>query len=58
VEKTKEGLRFTSIRLHVEATTEAGQEAELARLIQTAEHYCIISGALRLGVELEIDVQV
>jgi len=54
LEKTKEGLRFTSIKLHVEASTDAGRESELTSLIEQAETHCIISNALRLKVELDI----
>lgn len=53
LEKTRDGLRFTSIRLRVEARTDPGQELEMERLIEAAEGYCIISGALKLTVELE-----
>ncbi|MGE5787834.1 MAG: OsmC family protein, partial [Myxococcales bacterium] len=54
LEKTKDGLRFTSIRLHVEASTDTGREGELTSLIEQAETHCIISNALRVKVELEI----
>jgi organic hydroperoxide reductase OsmC/OhrA len=54
LEKTKDGLRFTSIRLRVDASTDAGKEGELSQLIELAETHCIISNALRLKVELEI----
>lgn len=54
LEKTKEGLRLTSIRLRVEASTDAGREGELTSLIELAETQCIISNALGLKVELEI----
>lgn len=57
LEKTKEGLRFTSIRLRVEASTDPGREAELKSLIELAETYCIVSNALKLHVELETTVE-
>ncbi len=56
LEKTKEGLRFTSIRLRVEAATDAGRETELGSLIELAEMHCIVSNALRLKVDLEVTV--
>jgi organic hydroperoxide reductase OsmC/OhrA len=56
LEKTREGLRFTSFRLHVDCTTSPGSEAELSRLVEVAEGYCIVSGALKVEVELESSV--
>lgn len=56
LEKTKDGLRFTSIRLRVDAATDAGKEAELSQLIELAETHCIISNALRLKIELQIGI--
>jgi organic hydroperoxide reductase OsmC/OhrA len=56
LEKTKEGLRFTSIGLHVQAATEKGREKDLETLIRLAETHCIISHALRLEVALEISI--
>jgi organic hydroperoxide reductase OsmC/OhrA len=56
LEKTRDGLRFTSIRLHVEASTDPGREADLEQLIDLAENHCIVSNALRLDVELDAKV--
>jgi len=56
LEKTKEGLRFTSIGLRVDAVTVRGREAELSSLIELAETHCIVSNTLRLKVELEMNV--
>ncbi len=57
LEKTREGLRFTSIRLRVEAATDPGREQDLEHLVGLAETHCIVSNALRLDVELEILVR-
>jgi organic hydroperoxide reductase OsmC/OhrA len=57
VEKTREGLRFTSIRLQVEAATAPGRENDLGQLVALAETHCIVSNVLRLGVELEVQVR-
>lgn len=54
LEKTKEGLRFTSMRLKVEASTDVGREDELAKLIELAETHCIVSNSLGVKVELDI----
>jgi organic hydroperoxide reductase OsmC/OhrA len=54
LEKTRDGLRFTSIRLRVDASTDAGREAELRSVIEAAETHCIVSNALGLKVELEV----
>jgi organic hydroperoxide reductase OsmC/OhrA len=56
LDKTKEGLRFTSIGLHVQASTEKGREKDLEPLIRLAETHCIISNALRLEVALHIAI--
>ncbi len=58
LEKTREGLRFTAIGLRVEGATAPGQEAEMRRLLELAESYCIVSAALRLDVALEVVVSV
>lgn len=57
LEKTKEGIRFTSIQLSVDASTTAGREAELTNLIELAETHCIVSNALRLKVGLDVKVR-
>jgi organic hydroperoxide reductase OsmC/OhrA len=57
LEKTKEGIRFTSIRLSVDASTTAGREAELTNLMELAETHCIVSNALGLKVELDVKVR-
>jgi organic hydroperoxide reductase OsmC/OhrA len=57
LEKTKEGIRFTSIQLSVDASTTVGREAELTNLIELAETHCIVSNALRLNVELDVKVR-
>jgi organic hydroperoxide reductase OsmC/OhrA len=54
LEKTRDGIRFTTLRLRVDAATDAGREAELKALIETAETHCIVSRALALRVELEV----
>lgn len=54
LEKTRDGLRFTTIQLRVDASTDAGREAELRALIEAAETHCIVSNALALRVELEV----
>jgi len=53
LEKTRDGLRFTAIRLRVRASTDQGREDELRGLVELAEKYCIVSNALSVHVELE-----
>lgn len=50
LDKTPEGLRFTSIRVKVDLESETLPEALEA--LRTAKKYCIISGALNVPVEL------
>ncbi len=56
LEKTREGLRFTSIRLRAEASTDPGREADLKQLMELAETHCIVSNALGLHVQLDVMV--
>lgn len=52
LDKTREGLRFTAIR--VSARLDADDPDQAAELLQKAKKYCIISNALNVPVELEI----
>lgn len=56
LEKTREGLRFTSFTVAVTLKTEAGREDEARRLLDTAKKYCIISNALKTPATLETTV--
>jgi organic hydroperoxide reductase OsmC/OhrA len=48
---------FTSLTLHVELVVGAGDEERARRLLETAEHRCIISNALRVPVTLDAQVR-
>lgn len=47
---------FTSITLRVEVEVEAGEEERARRILEKAESGCIISNALNVPVELEIEI--
>lgn len=51
-----EPFGFKEIRLHVEATTDPGREDDLRRTAERAEQGCIVSNALAIPVELELEV--
>ena len=57
VEKTKNGLRFTSVEVKAEVslrdTTQAEKIEEITRL---AEKYCLVSGSVSCPVEYSVDV--
>jgi peroxiredoxin-like protein len=56
LDKTREGLVFTSVVLHVEIEV-ASADVQLARdLVSAAHGYCIVTNALRPEVRLEASV--
>lgn len=56
LEKTKEGLVFTSFKLSVTLTTDAERIEEARRLLDTAKKYCIIANSLKTAPTLEATV--
>lgn len=58
LEKTKEGLQFTSFKLAVTLKTEAGREDEAKRLLETAKKYCIVANALKTPATLDATILV
>ena len=56
LDKTRAGLVFTSIRLHVNMTVPAADVERGERLLHTAKKFCIISNSLNVAVELEASV--
>jgi organic hydroperoxide reductase OsmC/OhrA len=57
LDKTKEGLAFTSFTLHVTLKTDAARVEEAGRLLDTAKKYCIIANALKTPARLEAKVE-
>ncbi|MCM2303420.1 MAG: OsmC family protein [Elusimicrobia bacterium] len=57
LEKTKEGLVFTSFKLSVALKTDAGRIDEARRLLETAKKYCIIANSLKTPPTLEAVVE-
>lgn len=53
LEKTKEGLVFTSFRLSVTLKTEESRIDEARRLLDSAKKYCIIANSLKTPTTLE-----
>lgn len=56
LEKSPTGPAFTSVRLQVEFKVGPGDEDRARKLIETAEHHCIISNAIKAPVQLEASV--
>lgn len=53
LEKTKEGLVFTSFKITVTLKTDADRIDEARRLLDTAKKYCIIANSLKTAATLE-----
>src|SRR5881394_3164831 len=47
LEKTKEGIVFTRIALHVSILAPPARLEDAARLVETAKKYCIVSNSLK-----------
>ncbi|MDE2491258.1 MAG: OsmC family protein [Elusimicrobia bacterium] len=56
LEKTKEGLVFTSFKVSVRAKVPTGFEDEAKRLIESSKRYCIVANALKTPSTLEAEV--
>ena len=54
LDKGQGGPTFTSIVIDVAVSTEAGQEARVEELVQSAERHCIISRALSVPVHVNV----
>lgn len=53
LEKSAQGLVFTSVGLRVELKVAAGDEERGRKLLESAERHCIISNAIKAPVQLE-----
>lgn len=56
LDRTKEGLVFTDITLHVKITVPAGNVERAEKLIETAKKYCIVSNSLKRPINLDASV--
>ncbi len=57
LEKTKEGLVFTSFKVTVTMKTDAARVEEARKLMDTAKRFCIIANALKTPASLEAVVE-
>lgn len=57
LEKTKEGLVFTSFKISVTLKTDAARVDEARKLLDTAKKYCIIANALKTPTTLDAVVE-
>ena len=57
LEKTKEGLVFTSFKLSVALKTDAARVDEARKLLETAKKYCIIANSLKTAPTLDAVVE-
>lgn len=57
VEKTKNGLRFTSVEVKAEVLLANKEQAEkIDEIAKLAEQYCLVSGSVACPVEYNIEV--
>jgi organic hydroperoxide reductase OsmC/OhrA len=56
LEKTREGILFTRIALHLEIQAPAQRLEEAHKMVETAKRYCIVTNALKLPVEVDATV--
>ncbi|MEN9577331.1 MAG: hypothetical protein RJA70_340 [Pseudomonadota bacterium] len=57
LEKSPTGPAFTSVQLRVELKVCPGDEERARKLLDTAEHHCIIANAIKAPVQLEASVR-
>lgn len=57
LDKTKEGLVFTSFKISVSLKTDAARVEEARKLLDTAKKYCIIANALKTPTTLDAVVE-
>jgi len=56
LDKSPTGPAFSSIQLRVELKVVPGDEERARKLLDTAEHHCIIANAIKAPVQLEASV--
>ncbi len=57
VEKTKNGLRFTSIEVKAKVSLSDGNQAKgIEEIAKLAEKYCLVSGSVACPVEYKVEV--
>jgi organic hydroperoxide reductase OsmC/OhrA len=56
LEKSPTGPAFTAVQLRVQLRVAPGDEERARKLLDTAEHHCIISNAIKAPVLLEASV--
>jgi len=57
LDKTADGLRFTSIRIQVTLRVPEAEAARARELLDSAKRHCIVSNALRTPVEVTASVE-
>ena len=57
LDKTKEGLVFTSFKISVTLKTDAGRVDEAKKLLELAKKHCIIANALKTPATLDAAVE-
>ena len=57
VEKTKNGLRFTSVQVNAQVSLADGSHTEkIEEIAQLAEKYCLVSGSVACPVEYKVEI--
>ncbi|HEY6562322.1 MAG TPA: OsmC family protein [Polyangiaceae bacterium] len=56
LDRSPTGPAFTSVQLRVELKVGSGDEERARKLLDTAEHHCIIANAIKAPVQLDASV--
>jgi organic hydroperoxide reductase OsmC/OhrA len=56
LEKTKEGILFTRITIHVDIEASKARLEEVRKTLEAAKKYCIVTNALKPPVEMEASI--
>jgi organic hydroperoxide reductase OsmC/OhrA len=56
LEKSPTGPAFTSVQLSVSLKVAPGNEERARKLLDTAEHHCIIANAIKAPIQLDVSV--
>ena len=56
MEKTKNGLRFTSVEVKAKIFSAEKQVEKIEEIAQLAEKYCLVSGSVACPVEYGVEV--
>lgn len=56
VEKTKNGLRFTEVKVTAEVEVDEGSKDKIPEIAELAEKYCLVSNSVSCPIEYQVKV--